>query len=298
MRRFLKVFLTSLICFSLVVAGGVFMYTSFYGGENADATDIFNIISKGEGKRINVLLLGLEHERSDTIMVISYDTKDKKADIISIPRDTYVERDGFVNSANNKINSVYTAKGIEGLEEIIRSITGIEIDKYVTIDYNGVRAAVEAIGGVEVDVPFHMRYSDPYSDPPLDINIPEGRQKIDGSNVMEFLRFRKTNYRGYTDYGGSDLERINAQQGFVKEAIDKALGFRLPAVISELYHNVTTDFSLSEVTSLAVGSTGFSTDNLNFHVLPGKSKTLNGLSFYIMDQEETEDLVYAILNID
>lgn len=274
------------------------MFTAFHSGGNADATDIFNIIGNNEDKRINVLLLGLEHERSDTIMVASYNTKDKKADIISIPRDTYVERDGFVNNANNKINSVYTAKGIEGLEEVIRNMTGIEIDRYVTVEYDGVRAAVEAIGGVEVDVPFHMRYTDPYSDPPLDIDIPEGRQLIDGDNVMEFLRFRKTNYRGYSGYDEGDLGRIEAQQDFVKAAIKKALSFRLPVVISEVYPHVTTDFSLSEITSLAVGSAGFSTDNITFHVLPGTTKTLNGLSFYIMDQDATKDLVYGILDIN
>ncbi len=298
MKHFIKVFFRALICFSVVVAGGLFVLTGFQSGGNADATDIFNIIgNNNKNERVNVLLLGLEHEHSDTIMVASYDTKTKTADIISIPRDTYVERDGFVNSANNKINIIYTVKGIEGLEETIRSITGIDIDKYVTIDYDGVRAAVEAVGGVEVDVPFHMRYTDPYSDPPLDIDIPEGKQIIDGDNVMEFLRFRKTNYKGYSGYAEGDLGRIEAQQSFVKAAIKKALSFRLPKVISEVFPHVDTDFTLAEATSLAMGSVGFSIENVNFHVLPGGTKTLNGLSFYIINHEETKDLVYDILDI-
>lgn len=144
MKRFLKVFFTSLLCFSLLVAGGLYMFTGFYGG-NAEATDIFNIIGNNKDERINVLLLGLEHERSDTIMLASYNTNTKTADIISIPRDTYIDRDGFVNSANNKINTVFTVKGIEGLEETILNITGLKIDKYITIDYDGVRAAVDAV---------------------------------------------------------------------------------------------------------------------------------------------------------
>jgi len=292
------VFFTSLICFSLIIAGGIFILNGFQSGQNADATDIFNIMSgNNDDKRINVLLLGLEHERSDTIMVASYDTKTKTADVISIPRDTYVDRDGFVNSANNKINSVYTVKGIEGLEEMILGITGIEIDRYITIDYDGVRAAVDAVGGVEVDVPFHMRYTDPYSDPPLDINIPAGNQVIYGENAMEFLRFRKTNYAGYSGYTEGDLGRIEAQQGFVKSAIKKALSFRLPKVVSEVYPYVDTDFSLPEATSLAVGSVGLSADNINFHVLPGNTQTINGLSFFVLNQKETKGLVYEILDI-
>jgi len=243
------------------------------GGGNVEASDIFNVI-KGKEERINVLLLGLEHERSDTIMIASYDTSTKTADFISIPRDTYVERDGFRNSANNKINSVYTVKGIEGLEETIKSITGITIDKYVTIDYDGVRAAVDAVGGVEVDVPFHMRYTDPYSDPPLNINISAGKQLIKGDRAMEFLRFRKTNYEGYSGYADGDLGRIEAQQQFVKSAIKKAISFRLPKVVSDVYPYVDTDISLGEATSLALSSVGISTDNVNFHMVPGTTQTI------------------------
>lgn len=297
MKRFLKVFFISLICFSLIVTGGLFVMTGFDSGMSVEATDIFNNIIGNKKERINVLLLGLEHERSDTIMVASYNTKTKTVDVISIPRDTYIERDGFKNSGNNKINSVYTVKGIEGLSEIILGVTGMKIDKYVTIDYDGVRAAVDAVGGVDVDVPFHMRYTDPYSDPPLDINIPAGSQTIKGDRAMEFLRFRKTNYKGYQGYAEGDLGRIEAQQGFVKSAIKKALSFKLPKVISEVYPHVKTDFALGEATSLAVGSVGLSMDNVNFHTLPGAPKTINNISFYIINQEETKDLVYGILNI-
>jgi len=297
LKHFFKVFFTSLICFSVIVGVGLFFLTGFNGGQSVDASDILNVISGNKAERVNVILLGMENEHSDTIMVASYDTKTKRADIISIPRDTYIDRDGFVNNANNKINTVYTVKGIEGLKETILSITGIKIDKYVTIDYDGLRAAVDAVGGVEVDVPFHMRYTDPYSDPPLDINIPEGKQIIDGDNAMEFLRFRKTNYKGYSGYAEGDLGRIEAQQGFVKAAIKKALSFRLPKVASEVYPYVETDFSLAEASSLAVSSMGLSADNVNFHTLPGTTKTLNGISFYIMNAAETKDLVYEILDI-
>lgn len=298
MKHFLKVFFTSLICFSLIIVGGLFWLNGHSEGGFVDATDIFKIISSDKDQRINILVLGLEHKRSDTIMVVSYDSKNKTADVISIPRDTYIERDGFVNSGNNKINSVYTVKGIEGLSEIILNITGLKIDKYVTIDYDGVRAAVNAIGGVEVDVPFHMRYTDPYSDPPLDINIEPGVQLIKGDRAMEFLRFRKTNYSGYSGYADGDLGRIQAQQGFVKAAIKKALTFRLPIVVKEVYPYVDTDFSLTEATSMAMGSIGLSSENIRFHTIPGTPQTKNNLSFYILDMQATKDLIYSILEIE
>ena len=298
MKHFLKVFFTSLICFTLIIIGGLFWLNGHSDGGHVDATDIFKILSNDKDQRINVLVLGLEHERSDTIMIASYDVKNKTADVISIPRDTYIDRDGFVNSGNNKINSVYTVKGIEGLSEIILNITGLKIDKYVTIDYDGVRAAVDAVGGVEVDVPFHMRYTDPYSDPPLDIDIAPGIQTIKGDRAMEFLRFRKTNYSGYSGYAEGDLGRIEAQQGFVKAAIKKALTFRLPIVVKEVYPYVKTDFSLAEATSLAMGSIGLSAENISFHTIPGTTQTKNNLSFYILDRQATKDLIYSILEIE
>ncbi len=298
MKHFFKVFSIALICFSLIVVVGLFWLNGSLSDGVADASDIFKVLSNDKDNRINVLVLGLENTRSDTIMVVSYDIKNKTGDVISIPRDTYIERDGFVNSGNNKINSVYTVKGIEGLSEIILHITGLKIDKYVTIDYDGVRAAVDAIGGVEVDVPFHMRYTDPYADPPLDINIESGLQLIKGDRAMEFLRFRKTNYAGYRGYQEGDLGRIEAQQGFVKAAIKKALTYRLPAVVKEVYPHINTDFSLTEATSLAMGCIGLSIEDVNFHTIPGYTQTRNDLSFYILDNQATKDLVYSILKIE
>ena len=308
LKYFFKVFFVSLACFVLIIAGGIYLYSE----KNVDATDIFKIITgKNEENpndtplekailkkgRINILLLGLEHERTDTIMVASYDTKTKDVDIISIPRDTYCERDGFVNNANNRINTVYTVKGIEGLEEMVKSITGITVDKYITIDYEGVRKAVDAVGGVEVNVPFHMKYTDPYSDPPLYIDIPEGNQVIYGDTAMEFLRFRKTNYKGYSGYAEGDLGRIKAQQDFVKSAIKKALSFKLPKVISEVYPYIGTDLSLAESTSLGVSSIGMSADDIDFHVLPGGTETRNGLSFYVANPDEVLNMIYEIYDI-
>lgn len=297
LKRFIKVFFTSFVIFALIIAGGLFWFSLNNGGGNVDAAEILKVIGIDKNQRINVLLLGLEHERSDTIMVVSYNVKNKTADVVSIPRDTYIERDGFVNNSNNKINSVYTVKGIDGLSEMILNITGLKIDKYVAIDYDGVRAAVDAVGGVEVDVPFHMRYTDPYSDPPLDINIPAGKQLIKGDRAMEFLRFRKTNYSGYQGYAEGDLGRIEAQQGFVKAAIKKALSLKLPLVIKEVYPYVQTDITLAEATSLAVGSIGMSADDVHFHTIPGTTQTRNNLSFYILDKQATKDLVYTILGI-
>ena len=210
MKQFIKVFLFSLIIFSAVITTGLFTYSKFMtpdgiAGEFPDEEDPLTGEEEDEdslspleramrdSNRINALLLGFENSRSDTIMLASFDRKTKEANIISIPRDTYYLRDKYDKySEMQKINAVYGSEedGYKALMEAVRDITGIYVDKYVAVDYAGVRAAVNAIGGVEVDVPIHMKYTDIYDNPPLYIDIKPGKQIIYGDKAMELLRFR------------------------------------------------------------------------------------------------------------
>ena len=112
MSQFLKVFLVSLLIFSLVMFSGIFTYLKFFNPESIASedphkdpdtdnengiTDYDTPLEKAikKSKRINVLLLGLEGPRSDTIMIASYDRVSKKVNIISVPRDTYFPREGY-----------------------------------------------------------------------------------------------------------------------------------------------------------------------------------------------------------
>jgi LCP family protein required for cell wall assembly len=319
MKQFIKVFIFSLVIFSLVASASIFTYVKFFSpqetadaypndnkdkdDEEGDDSEFSTPLEKAihESNRINVLLVGLEGTRSDTIMLASYDRKTKEANIISIPRDTYYPREGYYKYSDvQKINAIYGMEkdGIHALVRAVEDLTGMPIDNYATIDYQGVRAAVDAIGGVEVDVPFHMRYTDPYDKPPLDINIPAGRQIIYGDKAMELLRFRKTNYEGYSGYPNGDLGRIEMQQKFVKSAIKKALSLKLPSVISAIYPYVKTDLTLTDLLGLGKDAIGFSMDNIETMTLPGTDKMMGGLSFYLADGEEITKLVYELYNVN
>ncbi|WP_326907608.1 LCP family protein [Sedimentibacter sp. MB31-C6] len=242
-------------------------------------------------KRLNILLVGLENQRTDTIMVLSYDSESNIADIISIPRDTYYPRDVYDRPDTKKINAVYSGEGIEGLSNSIQDILGIPIEKYVIVDYNGVVACVDLLGGVEVEVPFHMKYSDPYDDPPLHIDIPEGRQLLNGEQSLKFLRFRK-------GYDNQDLGRIEAQQRFMKSAVKKALSLQLPSLINEAYSYIETNLSLTDYLGLAGNIIGFSTENINLHIMPGTETPLEGLSFYVPDEDEIKKLIYSMYGMN
>ena len=248
-----------------------------------------------KSNRINILLLGMESFRTDTIMLASFDPDSKRIDIISIPRDTYYERNGYPSPEKKKINAVYYDDKIEGVEAAVSDVLlGLPIDYYVKIQYDGVEKIVDSLGGVSVYIPLNMKYDDPYDKPPLHINLKKGQKELNGYEAIEFLRFRKNN--DGTGYPNGDIGRIKAQQDFMKAAFKKTLGFRLPIVANTVVKYVKTDIPLSEVASLAASAVGMSADSINTYSLPGEAIYSEGLSFYWQDVSKTAEILDGIYN--
>lgn len=248
-------------------------------------------------ERINVLLLGVADKNTDTIMVASYDTENQDVNIISVPRDTYYQRDGYQSYAYNKVNSVYRTDGIKGIAEAVSELLyGMPIHYYALVEYEDIRKVMDAIGGVYVDVPFRMKYDDPYADPPLHIDIPEGRVLIDSSNVEQYLRFRHGN-PGYQSYYNGDLGRIQVQQAFVKLVISECLKAKnITDVATVALKNIQSDITYAEVAHLATKAlNGLSGDNLTAQRLPGYDATLHGLSFWMPDDTKVFEMLEKIL---
>ena len=307
-KHFCKVFFASIIFITVILSASALGYILFVdkdivvGITNADSqkpeplefyessTFDYNTplgkVAK-ESKRFNVLVVGLEGPRTDTMMVLSYDMENKKATLISVPRDTYYPRSGHDSPDSKKINSIYAQEGIESLVSSVQDLMGIPLEKYVIVDYEAVISCVELLGGVEVNVPFNMVYSDPYDDPPLYIDIPEGNQLLNGEQSLKFLRYRK-------GYPNQDLGRIEAQQQFVKSALNKALGPKLPALAKEAFSHIETNVRITDILSMAGDMVGFSTDNINLETMPGAETPLEGLSFYIPDEDAIKTMINEI----
>src|SRR6056297_503575 len=195
-------------------------------------------------ERVNILVMGVESTRTDTIIFLSIDTGSNKVDAVSIPRDTYYPTEGKDGLGQKKINAVYGFKdngGPEGLKKAVSNLLNSEIDYYVKVDYKGVQSVLELIGGVKVDVPFKMKYDDPYANPRLHIDFEPGLQVINGSEALEYLRFRKSNDGSV---GGGDVSRIQRQQDFLKSAAKSALGPKLPLVIARGLSYVESDITI------------------------------------------------------
>jgi LCP family protein required for cell wall assembly len=321
MKHFLKVFFIALICFGLAAAS---MFVAFMvignnsssvnnvdaaeGSENTSDSNENNENNKietdplkkaiKESKRINVLLLGLEGPRTDTIIFASFDPKTKKVSMISIPRDTYFYRKGYETSDQKKINAVYGAAGVKGTMKAVENVLGgVPIHHYVRVTYNGVEKIVDSLGGVEVNVPFHMHYRDPDANPPLVIDVPAGRQILKGEKAVQFLRFRQSNDKtvGYKD---GDLGRIRAQQQFLKSAIKKALSYRLPVVATTVYKYVKTDLGLTDLLLYVNDVIGIKLDDISMTTLPGKAKYIDGVSYFVHDPHQVRELMMELYGVE
>lgn len=239
--------------------------------------------------RLNVLLMGINTNLADTIMLVSYDIDTDDIYLISIPRDTYYPREGYNSPAQKKINSAYSSEGPLSLAVAVSDLLeGIPINCYMKIDYEGVANIVDSMGGVPMNVPFHMKYDDPYDDPPLHIDIPEGYQVLDGESAVQFLRYRK-------GYPQGDIGRIQAQQEFMKSAFKQALGLNIISVARSVLENVESDIDVKTVITLAKGATSLSADKIKTYMVPGEARNGDGgLSFWFSDEAGIQQMLTEI----
>lgn len=289
MKYFIRIFVIAFVCFALAIGVGSLVYMQMYEPlpERDDSQDVVKIDS-GKGKdvveveksplekayenseRINMLLVGLEGPRTDTLIFASFDMDTKKLNMISIPRDTYYKQAG--ESKGKKINSVYASKGMRGIMDAAQDLLcGIPLDYYVSVKYKGVEEIINSLDGIEVVVEQHMKYDDTGEGRDLHIDILPGKQVLDGENSVKFLRWRKNN--DGTGYSDGDLGRIRTQQRFLKLVAKKALSLKLPAVINTARSYVKTNISPTKVLLYANKAKDMNVEeDISMITLPGEAK--------------------------
>lgn len=247
-------------------------------------------------EKLYVLAMGESQGMSDTIIICSYDPKTQEASMLSIPRDTFIGDSRYSASVYDKINSLYN-NGRDPLKtiEAVNKITGLDIKNYVLIDTQGLVELVDAIGGVEFNVPMDMKYDD-YSQE-LHVDLQEGWQTLNGDQVEQLVRFRhNSDGSSYShEYGNEDFGRMRTQREVIiaiaKQTIQlknvKEVGNILD--ITEKYVKTNMNFqSLKDYIPYAIN---MNADNIKAEQLPGQSEYINGISFFLHDEEETETII-------
>ena len=229
---------------------------------------------------------------TDTIILVSYDVPNQQVNMMSIPRDTAVN----VSWSNKKINSVYNAKessggGLENLKKQVACLTGVMPDRYVIIEWKAVGELVDAVDGVEFDVPRNMNYDDPYQD--LHIHLNKGLQTLNGQQAMGMLRYRNDN--GYKA-GYNDTGRMTTQRDFLKAMAKEVLQLKnmtkIGSFINIFMDNVDTDLKVNELMWFASQALGVNLDTMQSSTLPyidvGKYR---GEYYFLPNGEEIVPLV-------
>jgi polyisoprenyl-teichoic acid--peptidoglycan teichoic acid transferase len=173
--------------------------------------------------------------RTDT-MIYAQVVNDKVT-MISIPRDIYLPQ------WQAKINDMYFYQGAEGLERSVEEITGLPIDYYAIINIDIFKDLVDALGGVEINVPYDMYYPDAAAG--LLIDLKAGPQILDGEQAAGFVRFRHT-ARGDYDRIDNIKALAFAMLGKLK-AMNVSAASKVPELIDVVFKNVDTNASVAIV---------------------------------------------------
>ncbi|MFE1881174.1 LCP family protein [Streptomyces diastatochromogenes] len=212
--------------------------------------------------------------RSDTAMIVHVYEGHKKAGVVSIPRDTLIDRpactdtDGTAHpaAAGVMFNEAYSTGGAACTVKTVESLTGIRMDHYLEVDFAGFQKLIDDLGGVPVTTTKNI------DDPQSHLKLKAGTHTLDGEQALGLVRTR----HGVGD--GSDLGRIQLQQAFVKALLDQVKHVGVLSNPKKLYDladtatkAVTTDSDLGSVNALADfanGLKGISSSHMKMVTMP------------------------------
>lgn len=261
-------------------------------------------------EQIQILLMGVSTDNggklTDTIIVATYDPKNQKASLLSIPRDTFVGKNPQTGTGSDKINALYQKSPEKTLAKV-NEITGLDIKYYMVIDNQALIKLVDVIGGVDFYVPIDMVYDDPTQD--LHINLKEGQQKLNGDKAEQLLRYRHGNLDKKTgkylgtypeEYGGNDYGRMRTQREFMIETAKQTLQakniLKVKEIVDIAYEYVETNLSVSVIKDYIPYAINIDINNIQSAVLPGGSfgpstTPSYPLWFFVADKKETAKLI-------
>lgn len=248
--------------------------------------------------RVNIVFLGRDRDydnhgrvlntrgRTDTILIVALerDFTANKANValLSIPRDTLVRIPGH---GAQKINAAHSYGGPALTLRTLKESMGIHVDHYVVFKFEGFKKAIDAVGGVDIEVPQDMHYDDNWAH--LHIHLKKGWQHLDGAKAHGFVRFRH-------DRKG-DLGRIERQhmlaRALAKKMLSPSMLRRLPNLTATLRECIETDMTDQQLASLAFLVREAKLDALKTEVLPGTWVS----PFLIPQRRRAEEMLARVL---
>ncbi|MCD7034461.1 LCP family protein [Metabacillus sp. GX 13764] len=289
-----------LILLLIVLAfGGYLAYVTYNAYQQADKS--YHQLSRGEKSEkrekavqlskdpVSILLMGVENYstngeggRSDTLIVITLNPKDKSMKMLSIPRDTLVHIPGRENKT--KINAAYSIGGKDLTVQTVEDFLDIPIDYYAEVSFKGFKDIVDELGGVDVNVPFAFwEHNDTNGER---INFKKGMHHLNGEEALAYSRMRKRDPRG-------DFGRNERQKQIITAVIKKATApqnfLQIDDIAGKVGQNVDTNLRIPEVLGFQQNYSGFSTDKIDKLKLKG-TDLYTPTYYYKPDPDSVEEL--------
>jgi LCP family protein required for cell wall assembly len=248
----------------------------------------------------NLLILGSDSRdpdttgsRTDTIILAHIPADRQKAQLISIPRDTWVpvpkSKDGRHGGTDAKINAAFAWGGVPLMVQTVEAFTGVRVDHVVMIDFAGFKEIVDALGGIEIDVDRNFT-----SIHPPNRKFVEGVQRMDGATALDYSRQRK-------QFPDGDFTRIKHQQQVIRAVVNEAAGrglltdpARLNAFLRATADAVTVDHTFSTF-DMAMKMRNLRGNDLMFLTSPSSGTgTAGGQSVVFANKDKAASLYDAV----
>lgn len=292
-------FLLFLFSFLIVVIVGLAAYAGYIWNEtNKALTDValpagsakpIASEERAQVKPLSMLLLGTDYREAtgsmntDVVMVIAMNPNSNTATVVSIPRDTNPQLEGY---SSRKINAFYarfhhkatSELGKEGddanayardeMKDMLGKMFGIKVDYSAVINFKGFVDVIDALGGVKVYVDQDMRYTD--SADGTDINLKKGDHTLKGEDALGFVRYRKSNHG---TAASSDFDRNDRQSRVLAAIIDKMKSVggvtKLGNVIGAVGDNMRTDIPRDQIINMLKAYYDINKESVRFIPLEG-----------------------------
>ncbi len=245
---------------------------------------------------VSILLLGVDdsetrqqgddHSRTDAMLVATFNPKMKSIKLLSIPRDSYV----YIPEVGykDKITHAHAFGGVRAVTDSVEQLLDIPIHYYVKMNFNAFIEVVDALGGIEVEVPYERIEKD--ENDKNAIHLQPGLQHLDGRHALALARTRKLD---------SDVERGKRQQMIIQAMAERAASassvLKYGDVIEALGNNMKTNMTFKEMMSFVeYGKNGMPRiDTVN---LDGADDWSTGVYYYKIDDDSLRDVQFILKN--
>ena len=306
-KKKIKIVLISLLAVILIGVGTAFGWMAYLNSSmNSKVDDSLKNALKGTDSPSDpfyMLLLGIDGSierggdgtssyRCDSIILTRVDPKTKQVTLVSLPRDLQITNMGGTSSnpsgyGTQKLNAAHAYGGPALVVETISKIANVPISHYVEINFDGFIAAVDGVGGVEVDVAY------PINDPYTGWSVPAGKSTINGYQALSLCRSRHT----YDNLGDGDALRTANQRMVLSALASKILKSDVATIlntVNNLVQYVLTDMDVASIVGIAQNLQGLDASKIYTGSMPKTSKLVDGVWYDFVYADQWKEMMSRV----